>query len=67
MIRYAKTCLPGKGDVLDYLYKTTPNPERASLIVYQLSTMPSTVRYPNANGKSQPDLANAQLQANAQS
>jgi hypothetical protein len=30
-----------------------------------LSQFHSTVRYPNAAGQSQPDLANAQLQANA--
>ena len=31
-----------------------------------LSSYPSTVRYPDASGNSQPDLANQQLQANAQ-
>lgn len=57
----------GKSNVLEHLYTANPDPERAWLIIYQLSTMPSTVRYPDANGNSQPDLANAQLQANAQS
>ena len=31
-----------------------------------LSSYPSTVRYPDDSGKGQPDLANQQLQANAQ-
>lgn len=31
-----------------------------------LSTYNSTARYPDPSGKSQPDLANKQLQANAQ-
>lgn len=36
-------------------------------MLLQIATYPTTLRYPDADGKSQPELANAQLANNAQS
>jgi len=58
----------GALDMVNPLYNYTFHPQPSASDFPPddtLSKYHSTVRYPNAAGQSQPDLANAQLQANA--
>ena len=58
----------GSISMINPLYNYTFNPQPSAIDFPpsdSLSKYHSTVRYPNEAGESQPDLANAQLQANA--
>lgn len=59
----------GSQSIINPLYNYTFHPQPSASEFPpddQLSAYHSTVRYPSDTGESQPDLANLQLQANAQ-